>query len=304
MSEAPGKSTKRIRDALDRYRVTSGKRFDLHAHATDDLPHGMPNKGEAKELLEHGIERMSALQELLFANKTWSLLVVFQAMDAAGKDSTIKHVMSGVNPQGVRVTPFQAPGPLELEHDFLWRINRELPRRGSIGIFNRSHYEDVLVARVHKNLVQASGLPCGLATSDDLWRERIADIAAYEAYLGRQGTRVVKFFLNVGRDEQKKRFLSRLETPDKIWKFSAADLRERRLWDKYQKAYAAAIAGTATAAAPWYVIPADRKWYMRLMVGEAIIQALESLDLKSPRVPDDARRELDAARDELEGENA
>ena len=303
MSEACAKATKRIRDALDRYRVTSGKGFDLDAHASDDLPQGTPDKYEAKTLLETGIKRISALQELLFANKTWSLLVVFQAMDAAGKDSTIKHVLSGVNPQGVRVTPFQAPGPVELEHDFLWRINQELPRRGMIGVFNRSHYEDVLVTRVHRDMVLQSGLPSGLATSGDLWRERIADIAAFEAYLGRQGTRVVKFFLNVGKDEQKERFLSRLETPEKTWKFSAADLRERHLWDKYQKAYQAAIAGTATAAAPWYVIPADRKWYMRLMASEAIIQVLESLDLKSPKVPEDARRKLDAARDELKGEN-
>ncbi len=302
MSEALGKQMRRVRDALDRYRVTSGKHFDLDAHRPDDLPSGMPGKHEAKQLLKDGVKRMSTLQELLYANGTWSLLIVFQAMDAAGKDSTIKHVMSGVNPQGVRVTPFKAPGPLELEHDFLWRIHRELPPRGSIGIFNRSHYEDVLVARVHEDLMLDSRLPRGLATSDDIWCQRIADIAAFEAYLGRQGTRVVKFFLNVGEDEQKKRFLSRLETPEKTWKFSVADLRERRLWAKYRKAYQAAIAGTATAAAPWYVVPADRKWYTRLVVAEAIIQALESLDLKSPKVTDDARRELHAARVALEGE--
>ncbi len=304
MGEGLGKQMRRVRQALDRYRVTSGKHFDLGEHEPADLPDEMPGKHESKDLLADGIERISALQELLFANKTWSLLVVFQAMDAAGKDSTIKHVMSGVNPQGVRVTPFQAPGPVELEHDFLWRINRELPRRGMIGVFNRSHYEDVLVARVHQDLVLNSGLPKGLATSDDLWRERLADIAAYEAYLGRQGTRIFKFFLNVSKDEQRRRFLSRLQTPEKTWKFAAADLRERHLWDRYQKAYEAAIAGTATAAAPWYVIPADRKWYMRLVVAEAVVQALESLDLKSPKVPDDARRDLQAARDELEGENA
>ena len=304
MSEAPGKAMKRVRETLDRYRVTSGKGFDFDAHAPDDLPSGMPEKHKAKKWLAQRTERLSSLQELLYANRSWSLLVIFQAMDAAGKDSTIKHVMSGVNPQGVRVTSFKVPGPVELGHDFLWRVHRELPSRGSIGIFNRSHYEDVLVARVHKDLVGESGLPRGLATADDLWRERIADIAAFEAYLGRQGTRVVKFFLDVSRKEQKKRFLARLETPEKTWKFSAADLREREHWARYRKAYGAAIAGTATAKAPWYVVPADRKWYMRLVVAEAIIQSLESLDLKPPKVLDDARRELETARAELERDDA
>ena len=304
MGESLSKQTKRVGEALDRYRVTSGKSFDLDDHDTDDLPRGMPGKHDAAELLANGIDRLSALQELLYANRSWSLLVIFQAMDAAGKDSTIKHVMSGVNPQGVRVTPFAAPGPSELAHDFLWRVHRELPRRGSIGIFNRSHYEDVLVARVHKELVLDSGLPRALVTSDDLWRERIADIAAFEAYLGRQGTRVVKFFLNVGEEEQKKRFLARLDTPEKTWKFSGADLRERRLWSQYRKAYRDAIGGTATSKAPWYIIPADRKWYMRLIVAEGIIQALEALDLKSPKPSEDARLDLEAARVELEGGHA
>ena len=302
MGEGLGRQAKRVREALDRYRVTSGKHFDLDEHEPDDLPDDMPGKHESKDLLDDGIERLAALQELLYANKTWSLLIVFQAMDAAGKDSTIKHVMSGVNPQGVRVSPFKAPGPRELGHDFLWRVHRELPRRGMIGIFNRSQYEDVLVTRVHEDLVRESGLPRGLASVDDLWRDRIDDIAAFEAYLARQGTRIVKFFLNVSPEEQKKRFLSRLETPDKTWKFSSADLAERDLWPKYRKAYQAAIAGTATAKAPWYVIPADRKWYMRLVVAEAIVQALESLDLKTPKVPDDERQALRAAHDKLSSE--
>ena len=304
MSEGNGRQMRHVRDALDRYRVTSGKRFDLDAHEPDDLPHGMPDKHEAKHLLADGIERLSSLQERLYANQSWSLLLVFQAMDAAGKDSTIKHVMSGVNPQGVRVTSFKVPGPVERGHDFLWRVHRELPSRGSIGIFNRSHYEDVLVARVHKDLLAEGGLPRGLASADDLWRERIADIAAFEAYLGRQGTRVVKFFLDVSRKEQKRRFLARLETTEKNWKFSAADLRERQHWSQYRKAYQAAIAGTASAQAPWYVVPADRKWYMRLIVAEAIVQSLDSLDLKTPKVPDDARQELQAARAELERDGA
>ena len=302
MSEGLGKQARRVREALDRYRVTSGKHFDLDDHEPDDLPKSVPAKHDAKDLLDDGIERMAALQELLYANQSWSLLVVFQAMDAAGKDSTIKHVMSGVNPQGVRVSSFKAPSARDLGHDFLWRVHRELPSRGTIGIFNRSHYEDVLITRVHDGLVRDSGLPRGLATADELWRDRITDIAAFEAYLGRQGTRIVKFFLNVSEDEQKKRFLARLETPDKTWKFSSADLAERQLWPKYRKAYQAAIAGTATAAAPWHVIPADRKWYMRLMVAEAIVQALESLDLKSPKVPDDERQALRAAREKLLGE--
>ncbi len=296
------KDIRRVRAALDGYRVTSSKGFDLDNHAPDHLPRDMPGKHDSKALLEKGVAALSSLQERLYANKTWSLLVVFQAMDAAGKDSTIKHVMSGVNPQGVRVTSFKAPSANELAHDFLWRIHEALPERGAIGIFNRSHYEDVLVARVHEDLLAASGLPKTLTTRDRFWDERIADIAAFESYLARQGTRIVKFFLNVSRDEQKKRFLSRLDTPEKTWKFSSADLRERQRWPTYARAYQAAIAGTATPAAPWYVVPADRKWYTRLVVAEAIVQALESLDLKDPEVPDDERDALIAARAELEGE--
>ena len=293
-----------VRAALDGYRVTSGKGFHLDAHDPDDLPRGIPDKHDARDMLAAGVERLGDLQERLYADKTWSLLVVFQAMDAASKDSTIKHVMSGINPQGVRVTSFKAPGAVELGHDFLWRIHRELPSRGSIGIFNRSHYEDVLVARVHDDMAAGSGLPESLAAADHLWRDRIGDIAAFEAYLARQGTRVVKFFLNVSREEQKKRFLERLETPEKTWKFDAGDLRERKFWPAYRKAYEAAIAGTATPLAPWYVIPADRKWFTRLLVAEAIVQALETLDLKPPKVSDDMRRELRDAHVELENEKA
>lgn len=297
-----GRERHAVRDALDGYRITAGKGFRLRDFATDDLPPGVPRKSDSKILLEDGIARLAALQELLYANKSWSLLVVFQAMDAAGKDSTIKHVMSGVNPQGVSVTPFKKPGSVELEHDFLWRVHKALPARGSIGIFNRSHYEDVLVSRVHPDLLAASGLPEGPRTTERFWEDRLADIAAFEAYLGRQGTRIVKFFLHVGAAEQKKRFLARLETPEKTWKFSAADLRERHRWSDYADAYESAIASTATPLAPWYVIPADRKWYMRLAVAEAIVQSLEALDLKPPAVPDEARDDLRAARVELENE--
>ena len=292
---------RRVRRALARYRVTAGKGFDLDAHRSDDLADGL-DKGEAHDLLRSGIDRLNALQELLYASGTWSLLVIFQAMDAGGKDSTIKHVMSGVNPQGVSVTSFKAPGARELAHDFLWRISQALPARGTIGIFNRSHYEDVLVARVHKPVLAAAHLPERLVAADGFWRHRIADIGNFEDYLGRQGTVVVKFFLNVGRDEQKRRFLKRLDTPGKSWKFDAGDLKERASWGAYRKAYAAAIAGTATPAAPWYVIPADRKWYMRLAVAEAIVLALEGLDLSAPK-PDPSQREaLAAARRALAGE--
>jgi PPK2 family polyphosphate:nucleotide phosphotransferase len=293
---------KRMREILERYRVTSGKGFDLDAHKPDDLPHDLPDKQAAKALLKAGTARMAELQDKLYANGTWSVLLVFQAMDAGGKDSTIKHVMSGVNPQGVVVTSFKAPGPHELAHDFLWRVHRAAPARGMIGIFNRSHYEEVLVTRVHHQLLEAAHMPQELIDRDGFWGDRIADIAAFEAYLARQGTRIVKFFLDVSRDEQKERFLSRLDTPDKTWKFSAADVKERAFWPKYRKAYQAAIAGTATKETPWYIVPADRKWYMRLVVAEAIVAALEDLDLKMPEVSDETRAALADVRDTLAAE--
>ena len=299
--ETRGKHLARLNDALSRYRVTSGRGFALEDHATDDLPSHL-DKHDAKALLKSGIKRLSALQETLYANHTWSLLVVIQAMDAGGKDSTIKHVMSGVNPQGVTVTSFKAPGPQELSHDFLWRVSQALPARGTVGIFNRSHYEDVLVARVHPDILAASGLPPSMIGTRHFWAMRLADIAAFESYLGRQGIRVVKFFLNVGREEQKRRFLKRLDTPEKTWKFAASDLRERAHWAEYQEAYQAAIVGTATDAAPWYVIPADRKWYTRLVVAEAIIDALQSLHLHAPETPDGESEALQAARAALENE--
>ena len=292
----------RISAILERYRVTSGKDFDLDSFKSDDLPVDIPGKSVAKDILAHGIARLSELQELLYAGASWSLLLVFQAMDAGGKDSTIKHVMSGINPQGVAVTSFKAPGPHELAHDFLWRVHQVVPARGMIGVFNRSHYEDVLVTRVHDNLLDAAHLPSVLRRADGLWDNRIADIAAFEAYLARQGTRVLKFFLNVGRDEQKARFLARLDEPEKTWKFDPGDLRERALWPDYRAAYQAAIGGTATEDAPWFIVPADRKWFMRLVVAEAIIEALEVLDLKPPKIAKDAKAMLEAARRALENE--
>ncbi len=297
-----GRGLRTIRDSLVQYRVTSRQGFDLDRFAPDDLPGEMPSKGDAKTLLEAGVARLAALQELLYANASWSLLIILQAMDAAGKDSTIAHVMSGVNPQGVLVTPFKAPGAHELAHDFLWRVHRVLPARGMIGIFNRSHYEDVLVARVHADILAKQHLPPTLV-GRDLFDERIADIAAFEAYLGRQGTKVLKFFLNVSREAQKARFLARLTEPEKTWKFDSGDLRERAFWPQYRTAYAAAIAGTATEAAPWFVVPADRKWYMRLLVVEAILEALEACNLEAPEVAETERDAMEAARRVLEAED-
>ncbi len=292
---------------LDRYRVSDGAGFDLDAFAPDDLPGAAPDKEAARALLATGTARLSGLQELLYANATWSLLLVFQAMDAGGKDSTIKHVMSGINPQGVVVTSFKQPDPHELAHDFLWRVHRAAPARGMIGIFNRSHYEEVLVTRVHEGTLDAANLPASLMPArflgaDGFWSRRIADIAAFEAYLARQGTRIVKFYLNVGRDEQRRRFLSRLDDPGKTWKFSASDVSEREDWSCYRSAYQAAIAGTASPDAPWYVVPADRKWYMRLIVSEAIVAALGDLDLHPPQVSERERAKLAAARAKLMGE--
>ncbi len=237
------------------------------------------DKKDAGALLEQGVQRLSELQDLLYPHASWALLCVFQAMDAAGKDGTIKHVMSGINPAGVTVSSFKAPGPEELAHDFLWRVHRALPARGQIGILNRSHYEEVLVVRVHPEMLARQHLPDGLA-GKRLWEHRLEDIAAFERYLARQGILPMKFFLNISRGEQKKRFLQRLDHPDKNWKFSAADIAEREHWDDYMAAYQEAIEATATEAAPWYVIPADHKWLARLLVVGALIERLEALDLK------------------------
>jgi PPK2 family polyphosphate:nucleotide phosphotransferase len=228
---------------------------------------------------------------------------VFQAMDAAGKDSTISHVMSGVNPQGVAVTSFKQPGSEDLSHDFLWRIHRALPARGMIGIFNRSHYEEVLVTRVHPDLITRQHLPESCASNPHFWEHRIEDIAGFERHLARQGTRILKFFLNVSKGEQKKRFFDRLDEPEKNWKFSASDVVERGYWDKYMDAYGAAIAGTATEHAPWFVVPADHKWFARLVVISAIIETLEKLDLKPVVVSDTVKQNQAEARAKLEAES-
>ena len=275
---------------LERYRVTSGKRFRLADHDPDDHTRFGLDKAQGRALLAESVTRLSALQGRLYADGRWALLAVFQAMDAAGKDSTIRHVMSGVNPQGVQVTSFKQPGPDELTHDFLWRIHQAVPARGRIGVFNRSHYEEVLVVRVHPDMLARQHLP-GDTTGHRFWRRRLKDIAQFEAYLGRQGIQPVKVFLNVSRAEQRRRFLDRLDEPDKHWKFSAADLTERALWDSYQDAYEDAIARTATPHAPWYVVPADAKWFTQLVVAEAMIAALAAMDL---HVPEQDARALEA----------
>lgn len=293
-------SRKTTRKILDRFRVTSGNGFRLKDYSTDDPMPDLVDKAQAAAMLQQGVQRLSELQERLYAGNTWSLLIVLQAMDAAGKDSTIKHVMSGVNPQGVHVTSFKAPGPEDLSHDFLWRITRALPADGMIGIFNRSHYEEVLVTRVHPQLLERQHLPVGPDKNPKFWENRLQDIAAFERHLSREGTKIVKFYLNLSRAEQKKRFLARLDEPDKNWKFSSADIVERGFWKQYRDAYEEAIAATATEDAPWFVVPADQKWFTRLVVVAAINEALESLDLAVPRLSAEEQARLAAARKTLE----
>jgi PPK2 family polyphosphate:nucleotide phosphotransferase len=284
----------------DPFRVQSGKKFKLKDRDSADTG-GLESKKEGKERLENGTKRMHELQERLYAQDRYSLLLIFQAMDAAGKDSTIEHVMSGVNPQGCQVYSFKQPSSEELDHDFLWRTNRCLPERGRIGIFNRSYYEEVLIVRVHQQILDGQRLPSQLV-GPDIWKQRYQDINAMERYLSRQGTVIRKFFLNVSKEEQKKRFLARLDEPEKNWKFSVADAKERQHWDRYMEAYQDAIEATSTDEAPWYVIPADHKWFMRMAVAEVIVETLESLDLEFPVLSDEKRNELDQARKLLEEE--
>ncbi len=302
VAEPLGLPPKQVRKLLDRYRVTSGKQFKLKDHDPADTAGHLLDHDKAAALLGAAVQRLSDLQERLYAQNQWALLCVFQAMDAAGKDGTIKHVMTGVNPQGVEVTSFKVPGPEELAHDFLWRSVCALPQRGRIGIFNRSHYEEVLAVRVHPELLDRQRLPPNLI-GKHLWAQRLEAIAAFETYLTRQGTAVVKFFLNLSRQEQRRRFLARLHTPEKNWKFSAADTAERSHWDEYQAAYEAAIADTATPHAPWFVVPADHKWFTHLVVVTALIEALERLDLSFPEITAEQRAALERARVELEAEN-
>jgi PPK2 family polyphosphate:nucleotide phosphotransferase len=298
---APRLTRGQTRKMLDRFRVTSGKGFRLKDHDPADTMGHLLSKPQAEAMLAHDVHRLAALQEKLYAQNEWAMLCVLQAMDAAGKDGTIKHVMSGVNPQGVRVTSFKAPGPEELAHDFLWRANRALPERGHIGIFNRSHYEEVLVVRVHPEVLERQHLPDEVL-GKRMWDQRLEAIAAFERYLTRQGMVVLKFFLNVSRREQKRRFLERLEEKDKHWKFSTGDLAERAFWNDYQHAYEEAIAANAEPHAPWFVVPADNKWFTRLIVVAAMIEALEALDLTLPALRPDQEAALEAARKKLESE--
>jgi len=296
----PGNSSlKSLRRLAARHCIGDGGKFRLKDADPDDVG-GLEDehKERAQELLKDGVERMASLQEKLYAQGQWSLLLIFQAMDAAGKDSTIKHVMSGVNPQGCQVVSFKAPSQEELNHDFLWRCARALPARGYIGIFNRSYYEEVLAVRVHRDLLEAQRLPKPLKDGE-IWEHRYQDIRAFERHLAREGTVVRKFFLHVSKKAQKKRFLERLEDPDKHWKFSANDLRQRASWAEYMRAYEEMVRQTSTRHAPWYVVPADHKWYTRLAVAAAIVDALEELDLEFPKVPRGKKQELDRARREL-----
>jgi PPK2 family polyphosphate:nucleotide phosphotransferase len=289
-------------DLAGRYRISNGSRFRLKDIDPND-PWGRRLKPIADEMLKQSGKQMAQLQERLYAQDRWSILLIFQAMDAAGKDGTIKHVMSGVNPQGCDVHAFKAPSSEELDHDFLWRTNRRLPRRGHIGIFNRSYYEETLVVRVHQNILARQQLPSELVTKD-IWRERFEDINAYERYLARQGVLVRKFFLHVSKDEQRKRFLERLDKPEKHWKFSPADVGERAHFASYMTAYEDMIRHTATEVAPWYVVPADRKWFTRLVVSAAIIDAIQSLDPRFPSVDDKVRAEFKKLKAALEGEQS
>jgi PPK2 family polyphosphate:nucleotide phosphotransferase len=280
-------------DLVKRYRIASGGGFKLADFDPGDR--GGLDKDEAKALLADGAARLGELQERLYAEHRWAVLVVLQGLDAAGKDGVIEHVMSGVNPQGCDVHPFKAPSQLELDHDFLWRAAVVLPRRGHVGIFNRSYYEEVLVVRVHKDMLEHQGLPPKLITKN-IWNERYEDINAFERHLARSGTLPLKFFLNVSRKEQQKRLLERIDDPAKQWKFNAGDIGERKLWDQYMAAYQDMIRATATEDAPWYVVPADHKWFARLVIAAAIVERIEAIDPKFPTLTDDQVRALASVR--------
>ena len=281
------------------YRVTDGQGFRLkHFDPGDTGPLKAEDKPRAQETLALGVEALAHFQERLYAQDKWAVLLIFQAMDAAGKDGVIKHVMSGINPQGCQVTSFKAPSPEELDHDYLWRCVRQLPERGRIGIFNRSYYEEALVVRVHPELLDRQQLPKS-CLHEEIWEQRHADMRHFERYLTRNGVLIRKFFLHVSRKEQKKRFLERLDRPEKNWKFSVADVEERRHWSAYMDAYEAMIRATATEYAPWYVVPADNKWFTRAVVASAITDALASLRPEFPQLSKAQRRELAAARKAL-----
>lgn len=282
------------------FRVTDGAHFRLKDFDPADT-RGLKSKEHAQEALERGIARLSELQGKLYAQDRWAILMILQAMDAAGKDSTIKHVMSGVNPEGCQVTSFKTPSTEDLQHDFLWRTTRALPERGKIGIFNRSYYEEVLIVRVHPEILALEKMPDELVTAK-IWQERYADINALESYLSRNGIAILKVFLNVSKKEQRKRFLERLDEPGKNWKFSANDVLERKHWDDYMRAYEDMIRSTSTKCAPWYVVPADHKWFARLAVADALIDRMEDLGLSFPELDSEKRKDLKKARSALRRE--
>jgi PPK2 family polyphosphate:nucleotide phosphotransferase len=283
------------------FRVKKGKKFRLADCDPADTLGLDIEKDDAKDMLADGVKRLRGLQERLYAEGRWSVLIILQAMDAAGKDSAIEHVMSGINPQGCDVTSFKAPGPVDLRHDFLRRAAMKLPERGRVGIFNRSYYEEVLVVRVHPEILEGQNLPSKLVT-DDIWSERFEDIRAYERYLARNGTVLLKFFLHVSKEEQKRRFVDRIDEPDKRWKFSGGDLVEREHWDAYMDAYEDMVRHTATKEAPWHVVPADNKWFTRLVIAATIVDRLERLDPQFPEVDDKELKEMKKARKLLAGE--
>ena len=298
----PKVNADRIHRFIKPYIVTSGKRFRLKDYDPCDTHHlNSQDKPEAKKILKEGVAMLAERQDVLYAQSHWGLLLIFQAMDAAGKDGTIKHVMSGVNPQGVDVFSFKSPSPEELAHDFLWRTNRCLPPRGKIGIFNRSYYEEVLAVRVHPEFLEKQRIPDSLR-GNHFWRGRYEDISALERYLTRNGIAIRKFFLHVSKKEQKKRFMDRLDIEHKNWKFSASDVKERKYWNEYQDAYEKMIRNTATEHAPWVVVPADNKWFSRLLVVATIVDALGSLDLQYPKLTASQVTALKEAKKQLERE--
>ncbi len=281
------------------YRVNNGAKFRLKdVDPRDTAEFTSENKPQAKEALQNGVNALAKLQDMLYAQDRWGVLLIFQAMDAAGKDGAIKHVMSGVNPQGCQVASFKAPSSEDLDHDFLWRCQKHLPERGRIGIFNRSYYEETLVVRVHPEILTKQKVPAKLL-KDKVWDKRFKDIRSYEEYLNNNGVIVRKFFLHVSRDEQKKRFMERIENPDKNWKFSSSDAAERKFWKDYMHAYEETIRETSTRESPWYVVPADNKWFTRVVVAAAIIDALSSLDLHYPEVDKAKLAELALTKEEL-----
>jgi PPK2 family polyphosphate:nucleotide phosphotransferase len=294
---------KRARKFAAPFRVTKGSKFRLKDVDPGDTLHlQSEDKPRAKEVLSNGVQLLAELQDMLYAQDRWAVLIILQAMDAAGKDGTIKHIMSGVNPQGCQVHSFKSPSPEELDHDYLWRCMKALPNKGNIGIFNRSYYEETLVVRVHKEYLANEKLPPELVTGN-IWKERFQDIRSFERYLMRNGMIIRKFYLHVSKEEQERRFMERIDNPEKNWKFSASDVKERQHWDDYMKAFEDMIRNTATKEAPWYVVPADNKWFTRLVVAAAIIDALASLDLHYPKVDEKKLEELAAAKKTLLSEN-